>query len=180
MVEPHGAEAAWLRIKEPANRLILQGDAAARIAAAAVWGVPFSEQACRACRVGERATLWLGPDEHLLYETSRRNPPPLEELESALHAHPHSLVDVSHRQSALEVSGAHAAVILNGACPLDLDLEAFPVGMCTRTVLAKAEILLWRTDPDVFHLEAGRSFQGYTLALLRELAIGLPLQQPPA
>jgi sarcosine oxidase subunit gamma len=88
-------------------------------------------------------------------------------------------VDVSHRQIALEIAGRQAAAILSNACPLDLDIRQFPVHMCTRTVLAKAEIVLWRTAPDVFHLEVWRSFQGYVQQLLAE--IGRPyLSASPA
>ncbi len=68
------------------------------------------------------------------------------------------------------MSGPHAATILSGACPLDLDLGEFPVGMCTRTVLAKADIMLWRTGEDSFHLEVWRSFSGYVTGLLSEIA----------
>jgi sarcosine oxidase subunit gamma len=164
-------EATSLRIKPAAARLVLQGDAEVRRLSAAVWGVPFSEESCRALTAGSRATLWLGPDEHLLWQESRDVALPIAELEQALAAHPHSLVDVSHRQIAVEVSGPNAAVTLSGACPLDLDLREFPVHMCTRTVLAKAEIVLWRTAPDAFHLEVWRSFQSYVLELLHELAL---------
>jgi sarcosine oxidase, subunit gamma len=161
---------AWMRVKPPASRLILQCDAAARSAAATAWGVPFSEEPCRAQILGERATLWLGPDEHLLWQASREVALPIEDLERALSAHAHSLVDVSHRQVALEIFGSNAAAILAGACPLDLDEREFPVQMCTRTMLAKAEIVLWRTAPDAFHLEVWRSFQAYAQALLSEIA----------
>jgi sarcosine oxidase, subunit gamma len=160
---------AWMRVKPPGSRLILQCDAAARSAAGLVWGVPFSEEPCRAQIRGERATLWLGPDEHLLWQASRQIAPPIADLERALVAHAHSLVDVSHRQVALEIFGPHAEAILAGACPLDLSAREFPVQMCTRTVLAKAEIVLWRTAPDAFHLEVWRSFQSYAQALLREI-----------
>ncbi len=91
-------------------------------------------------------------------------------LERALADLPHALVDIGHRQFALEVRGPHAAAILSGACPLDLDLAKFPVGMCTRTVLAKADIVLWRTRDDAFHLEVWRSFGGYVAGLLHEIA----------
>jgi sarcosine oxidase subunit gamma len=163
------ADKAWMRLKAPASRLVLQCDAPARDAAARVWGVPFSEQSCRARAQGERATLWLGPVEHLMWQASREPKLPIEELEQALSPYPHSLVDVSHRQVALEISGSQAATILAGACPLDLDLGQFPVNMCTRTVLAKAEIVLWRTAPEVFHLEVWRSFLGYAQDLLNEI-----------
>jgi len=164
------ADADWLRIKPPAARLLLQGDAAARSAAAAIWGVPFSEQSCRAHSAGGRATLWLGPDEHLLWQESRAGALPVAELEQALTPHPHSLVDISHRQIALELAGPDAETILAGACPLDLDVRQFPINMCTRTVLAKAEIILWRTAEETFHLEVWRSFHGYVEGLLHEIA----------
>jgi sarcosine oxidase subunit gamma len=163
-------EATIFRVKPAASRLLLQGNATARNAAAAVWGVGFSETSCRALTAGSRATLWLGPDEHLLWQESREQPLPLAELEQALASHAHSLVDISHRQMALEIAGPDATVILNGACPLDLDLSAFPVQMCTRTAFAKAEIVLWRTAPQVFHMEVWRSFQSYVLDLLHEIA----------
>ena len=163
------ADSDWLRLKPPAARLLLRGEAPARAAAAAVWGVEIAEQPCRAHILGSRAALWLGPDEHLLWQESRDQALPIEALEGALAAHAHSLVDISHRQIALEISGVHAAEILAGACPLDLDLRRFPVHMCTRTVLAKAEIVLWRTAAQVFHIEVWRSFQTYAEELLREI-----------
>ena len=165
----------WLQPLPPAMRFILHGDARVRAAAAAAWGAAFSEEPCRAVQQRTRATLWLGPDEYLLLGTLSGDPVESEiatgdALERALQALPHALVDVSHRQFALQVSGPHAATILSGACPLDLDLGEFPVGMCTRTALAKADIVLWRTHEAEFHVEAWRSFAGYVTGLLREIA----------
>jgi sarcosine oxidase subunit gamma len=161
----------WLRAMPPAMRFILHGDVRARAAAAPAWGAAFSEQPCRAVLAAARATLWLGPDEYLLLGTDvQSETSAADALELALGNVPHALVNISHRQFALEVSGFHAASILNGACPLDLDLGEFPVGMCTRTVLAKADILLWRTRDDAFQLEVWRSFSGYATGLLREIA----------
>ncbi|MGO8830725.1 MAG: sarcosine oxidase subunit gamma, partial [Steroidobacteraceae bacterium] len=122
------------------------------------------------------ATLWLGPDEYLLLDSapdaarSETQAAVVGTLETALAGTPHALVDISHRQFALEITGPHASVILNGACPLDLDLGEFPVGMCTRTVLAKADIVLWRTREDAFHVEVWRSFAGYVTGVLAEIA----------
>lgn len=184
---------AWMRALPAATRLAFYGDAAARAAALPVWGVGFSEEALRAQGGSPRATLWLGPDEYLLIETTPAaagssgvggsgapgsgaaawggaTAAIFAALETALADLPHALVDVSHRQCAVELSGVHAANILNGACPLDLDIAEFPVGMCTRTVLAKAEIVLWRIRDDAFHVEFWRSFTGYVTALLTEIA----------
>jgi sarcosine oxidase subunit gamma len=161
----------WMKAMPPAVRFILHGDARARAAAAPVWGVAFAEAACRAVVQKTRATLWLGPDEYLLLAADiESDVATADALERALGDLPHALVSISHRQFALEVSGPHAATILSGGCPLDLDLAEFPVGMCTRTVLAKADIVLWRTREDAFHLEVWRSFSGYVTGLLCEIA----------
>ena len=168
---PRVAARAWLKAMPPALRLIFQGESAARSAAAAAWGVAFSDEACRAVVGDGRATLWLGPDEFLLLAGDSASANAAESLQQALAMTAHSLVDVSHRQFAIEVSGPHAETILSGACPLDLNVAEFPVGMCTRTVLAKADIVLWRTGPDAFHLEVWRSFSGYVTGLLSEIAL---------
>ena len=168
---PSAPAAEWIRTMQPAVRFILHGNAQVRALAAPAWGVPFSEEACRAKEQGSRATLWHGPNEYLLLGGDAESEFAVgDELERALKSVPHALVNVSHRQFAIEVSGPHAATIINGACPLDLDLSEFPIGMCTRTLLAKADIVLWRTREDAFHLEIWRSFQGYVSGLLQELA----------
>jgi sarcosine oxidase subunit gamma len=166
---PAGWAAQWLKVLPPAARFVFHGDARARAAAAPIWGPAFCEEACRAAAQATRATLWLGPDEYLLLDSNAASTAG-GDLEAALAGVPHALVDVSHRQFALEVSGVHAATLLSAACPLDLDHAEFPVGMCTRTVFAKAGIVLWRTGEDTFHLEAGRSFAGYVGGLLTEIA----------
>lgn len=180
---PSPKAAAWLRVLPPATRFSFNGDAAARVAVTPIWEAGFSEEACRANVSSTRATLWLGPDEYLLLDSAVTATAPtrpgtgsaalFDSLENVLSGIPHALVDISHRQFALEVSGPNAATILNGACPLDLDLGEFPVGMCTRTVLAKADIVLWRKREDVFHLEVWRSFAGYVSGILSEIAAGL-------
>jgi sarcosine oxidase subunit gamma len=94
----------------------------------------------------------------------------LAALEAALASVPHALVDIGHRQFSVRVCGPQAIHILSGACPLDLDAAQFPVGMCTRTVLAKADIVLWRTGETEFHLEVWRSFAAYVVGVLSEIA----------
>jgi sarcosine oxidase subunit gamma len=163
----------WLQVLPNKTRFIFQGNAEARAAASSAWGVPFAEQACRAMRAGERATLWLGPDEYLLWDGASGTDPAAAAtaIEQALGGLPHALVDISHRQIALALSGPQAADILSGACPLDLSIKQFPLGACTRTVFAKADIVLWRTAADTFQLEVGRSFSAYVSDLLREIAL---------
>ncbi|HUL18330.1 MAG TPA: sarcosine oxidase subunit gamma family protein [Steroidobacteraceae bacterium] len=166
------SETAWLRSLPAAVRWVLRGDEAVRAAAQDALGVPLPEEACRAGVTGERAALWLGPDEWLLVAPAEQAGLALR-LERSLARLPHSLVDVSHRQVALLVHGSHAATVLAGGCPLDLDLQSFPVGMCTRTVLGKAEVVLWRTDAQAFRLEVWRSFAPYVAQFLAEASRGI-------
>ncbi len=154
----------------PAARFVLRARPAAQQAVTAPFGVALPTVACRAATAGERAALWLGPDEWLLLAPDADGPPLVAALQAALAGLPHSLVDVSHRQSGLTVGGPHAADALNTGCPLDLHDEKFPVGMCTRTVFGKAAITLWRTGADAFRLEAFRSYLPYVRDYLAEAA----------
>jgi sarcosine oxidase subunit gamma len=156
----------------PCTRLILRGRAAAIEAATAPLGFALPIQPCRAVTVQERSALWLGPDEWLILAAP--SDPVAAALTQKLQPHPHSLVDVSHRQCAIELSGTAAADVLNAGCPLDLDATAFPVDMCTRTVLAKSEMILWRVAGEKFRLEVTRSFAPYVRRFLLEAARDYP------
>jgi sarcosine oxidase subunit gamma len=167
---PAVAATAGLRSLPPATRFILRGTAEAIRIAGLALSVDIEQSACRASTAAANAALWLGPDEYLLRAPAAEGAAIALALQAALQREPHSLVDVSHRQTALEISGPRAAEILNSGCPLDLDPAAFPVGMCTRTVFAKAEIVLWRTSVDIFRLEVWRSFTDYVARYLAQVA----------
>ena len=152
----------------PAARYILRGGAPVRAAAEKAAGVGIPVEACRAMTHESRAALWLGPDEWLLLAPEAQGAELAERLAAALAGLPHSLVDVGHRQSGCELRGPQAATLLAAGCPLDLDARMFPVGMCTRTVLAKAEVVLWRTATEMFRLEVARSFVAYVAEFLAE------------
>jgi sarcosine oxidase subunit alpha len=151
----------------PTLRLNIRAGISAAATIGATLGVMLATVPCRAVTARGRAALWLGPDEWLVLA-------PLTETELAarllvtLGTTPASIVDVSHRTIAIEVTGPRAAWCLNAYCALDLDPQSFPIGMCTRTVFAKAEILLWRLADETFYLEVARSFAPYVWACLEE------------
>ena len=70
--------------------------------------------------------------------------------------------------TAIAVKGAQAATLLNHGCALDLAHAEFPVGMCTRTLFEKSEIVLWRTEEHAYHVEIERSFAPYVWRALIE------------
>jgi len=143
-------------VPSPCRRFIARGDVDSLNAKL---GLSLPRMPCRAvCATGMDA-LWLGPDEWLLLSDGQLTTP--------------GIVDISHRQAGLHIGGPHAARALNMGCPLDLDIDTFPVDGCTRTLFGKAEIVLWRVETETFHLEIGRSFIPYVVELLREAARGL-------
>lgn len=162
------APAAALAPLPPMARFVFRGRPAAVEVAGKAFGVALPTTACRAAVADSRAALWLGPDEWLLLAAESEAAAIEQAFATALGGLPHSLVAVGHRNTALELVGPDAALVLNAGCPLDLSPDAFPVDGCTRTVLGKAEIVLWRTDPDRFHIEVWRSFARYVWQLLEE------------
>jgi sarcosine oxidase subunit gamma len=160
------AEGVQVSVGPPLDRLLLQGDPAAFAAVLALptlVGTTF-EQNTLAC-------LCLGPAEWLTLA-------PLGDAIAAQlrawDAPSGAAVEIGNRQAALLVSGPLAATLLNTGCPLDLHPSKFPAGRCTRSVLAKAEIVLWRRAPERFHVEVARSYAGYLWAFLQEAIRGLP------
>jgi len=111
------------------------------------------------------SALWLGPDEWLLISETRDIAAELRPVQAL-----HSAVDISHRNVAIAVAGERAAECLSGACPQNLNDDVFPVGACSRTVLGKIEIVLWRTGGHAFRVECWRSFSPYAFALLSSSA----------
>ena len=170
IVETTAIDANGVRLETlPAfGRLNFRGRAEAVAAMGEVFGLALPQEACRAAISGSRAALWLGPDEWLLLMLPGDTDAVIAAAGEKLAGLPHSLVDISERQIALGLSGRWATTVLAGGNPLDFDLRAFPVGMCTRTIMGKAELAIWRTEPDRFHIEVWRSFAPYVRGFLRE------------
>jgi sarcosine oxidase subunit gamma len=162
--------AEWVQPVPALTRFVFRGDAAARASAGAAFGVALPEESCRSSSDGGRSALWLGPDERLLLAPDGAAGAIVTACAGALSGQAHSLVDVSHRQVGFVVQGSQAEWLLESLCPLPLNLRDFPVGMCTRTVFAKSEIVLWRLGEHSFHVEVWRSFASYLLGLLQEVA----------
>lgn len=163
---PHAA--AHMQAVPPAAQFIFRGGEAACSLASQAFGGTIPLQSCRALQNGERTALWLGPDEWLLLAPADQAHALQAAMAAALADMPHAFVDVSHRNTALHISGSEAAAVLNAGCPLDLHAASFPVNMCTRTILAKAPVILWRAAPQLFYVGTWRSFMPYVWDFLVE------------
>lgn len=161
-----GGSRAASRAAVSASRFIFRGGDAAAAMAGTAFGTPLAQQPCSSSQSVNRIALWLGPDEWLLIAPRSEGELVGSVLAKALAETPHALVDVSDRNGALIVSGPAVEDVLSAGCPLDLDQAAFPVGMCTRTLFAKAEVVLWRTAAAEFRVEVARSFLPYVEGML--------------
>ncbi len=157
-----------------AARFVFRGGEAARALCSASFGAVLPAKLGLAGERERRAGLGLGPDEWLLIAEGDDAASLGADIEASLENAAHSLADVSHRQIGLLVGGAVAARALSAGCPLDLRLTALPVGMATRTIFDKAEIVLWRRGATAFRVEVWRSFAPYLVAALIEAARGAP------
>lgn len=162
---------AAVTVLGPAARLSLRmapTEAASRgIAAGLQLDLPINR-----CRLaGERLFARLGPDEWLVIAPEPEGEALRQAIADEFAGLFFALVDVGHRHAAIRVDGDHAADIINGGCPLDLDDAGFPAGSATRTLLGKAEIVLIRPGPArAYRVECGRSFAPYVHRLLSEVA----------
>lgn len=150
----------------PVTRLSYRGRETSLKAAGEAFGVALPVKPLSNGTAPKRAALWMGPDEWTLLAPEDDLTTVFEAIEKGLGDTPHALVDVSHRSLAVIVSGAKAEWLLNTGIFIDLSLEAFPVGTVTRTIFHKAPVMLWRTGPDTFVVEAWVSFMDYVSGLL--------------
>ena len=101
--------------------------------------------------------LWLGPNEWLV----------LGAREEA-YADASAAVDVSANRVCLELAGPGAADVLARGCALDLHPSVFPPGSCAQTLLARAQVILYGTEADVFRLLVRPSYADYLRAWFRD------------
>lgn len=165
-----GREASGPNVKvsvlPPAERMSLRAPEASVASLSRALGVTLPQKPKTSASKNGRTVFWLGPDEWFVIDEVGGDL--LDDCAKAKALH--SAVGVSHRNVAFAVSGAGAVATVSAGCPQDLSLDAFPVGACSRTVMGKSEILLYRPAADTFRVECWRSFSDYVFAFLTEAA----------
>lgn len=157
---------ARARAAAPMVRFSLRLPEVGIAAASASLGLDLAQPINRIATSRSRTACRLGPDEWLLLAEEDEADAIATAIATALPDGRFALVDIAQRQTGILLEGSAACAMLNAGCPLDLDLAAFPVGMATRTLFFKADIVLWRTGPAAFHIEVWRSFAPYVWELL--------------
>jgi sarcosine oxidase, subunit gamma len=152
---------------EPVYRMSLRARPDAVSALSKALGIALPSKPKTSETKATRSALWLGADEWLVLDSARNPAADLAKVKSL-----HSAVDISHRNTAILVSGAAAEATLSAGCPQNLSLKAFPVDACSRTILGKVEIVILRTGPQAFRVECWRSFSDYVMTFLGDAARG--------
>ncbi|MBO1325004.1 sarcosine oxidase gamma subunit [Acetobacter sp. TBRC 12305] len=150
-------------------RWTFQGREAAQAAACKAVGCAVPEL-LRAVTQDGVSALRLGPYEILFLVEPEARARAEAAWTKALAGIPCSLVEVSARQDSLVLGGDRLEDILPCLSPLDFALEAFPIGMATRTLLDKADGVIWRKGEQDFHVEVWRSFLPYAASMLKNAA----------
>ena len=101
--------------------------------------------------------LWLGPDEWLVLGGREEDYPDAA-----------AAVDVSANRVCFELAGEDVEDVLAQGCSLDLHPSLFPPGRCAQTLLARAQVILHRTDPERFRIFVRPSYEPYLRAWLED------------
>jgi sarcosine oxidase, subunit gamma len=152
-----------LRIAEEAHlrQLNVRARADALATAGAALGVELPTEPNTVATAGDVSALWLGPDEWLVLGGAGPEPA----------AHGWGVVDVSAQRTIVVLGGPAAIEVLAHGCALDL--ERMGERRCAQTMLARANVVLWRTQPDEFRILVRASFAPYLAAWLLDAAAAL-------
>ncbi|WP_172328463.1 sarcosine oxidase subunit gamma [Mangrovicoccus sp. HB161399] len=116
--------------------------------------------------------LCLGPDEWVLLTAPENVAAVAAAGASVYDAHPHSLVDISGRETTVAIDGPRAVDLMT--LGLARDPATIAVGAGRRTFFDGQTVVLWRDAETKFRLDVWHSFAPHMLGLLqtgcRELA----------
>lgn len=159
-----GSSTVRLTPAAPASRISLRASADSVHGLSQALGLQLPTRPKTSTSGNGRHVLWLGPDEWLVIDENGAELVGVAASSGVLH----SATDVSHRNTAVIISGPGAEATLAAGCPQDVSLSALPIGACSRTLLGKAEVVILRLDEETFRVEVWRSFSDYAFGLLAE------------
>lgn len=122
------------------------GDAAFVRAVKGAAGVDIPAEANRFTQAGDRACLWLGPNEWLIVGPGgpeRELTAGLRTVFVGLHA---AVIDVSESRATIILRGPRARDLLQKGMPIDLHPREFQPGHCAQTHIAGANVIVRQTD----------------------------------
>lgn len=163
-LRPH-ANRLVLRPAEDVSRFSLRLNKGAIPEATKAFGCPLPESIGHSVHKSGKTAAKLGPDEWYLLAPLDEGEVIEKRFQSFYNLFPHSLVDVSHRETGLYVEGPFAELALRSA--VAFDVSAMEAGETRRTFFDRVQIILMRESRDRFRVEVWRSFAEHVWSLLR-------------
>lgn len=151
-----------VRIEErgPTGQIALKGDLGSAKVAKAVKAVTGTKVpgALKAEFSGDKAAVWLAPDELLLLTDYASVGAELAKAQKALAGEHAMVLDFSDARAVFRVTGKGAQELMAKGCPLDVSDKAFPVGTARRTHFAEIAAALWRKGDQEWEIVCFQSF----------------------
>lgn len=164
--------AGYVRVEDTGLRgqLTLKGDVAGTGIASAVRELAGTVVPGRLAfeREGDRATVWMAPDELLLLLPYADAPDGAMRAGELLAGEHHLALDVSDARAILRLTGAAAGEVLAKGAPCDLSDRAFPPGTARRTHLGGVAVAIWRLDAETWEVACFRSVAHHLFAFLED------------
>ena len=118
-------------------------------------------------RTDDTAVACLGPDEWYIWADESKGVAITQAFAKLYETDVHSLTEVSHRETGIDISGPQAEWLLNAASPLNLSEMQHPGA--TRTIFDHAQIILLKWDADHYRIEVWNSFADHVWTLLEQV-----------
>lgn len=118
-------------------------------------------------RTDDIAVACIGPDEWYIWAEETKGATITQAFANLYETEQHSLTEVSHRETGVDITGPKAEWLLNAASPLELAKMQAPGA--ARTIFDHAQIILLKWDEDHYRIEVWNSFADHVWTLL-ELA----------
>lgn len=153
-----------VRPAQDTSRFILRITPARLALAEKALGAKIPAKIGELVKTGETVVACIGPDEWYIWTEEAKAGAITVAFGKLYESEPHSLVEVSHRETGIDISGQQAEWLLNAASPLDLSVMAAPGA--ARTIFDRVQIILIKWDADHYRIEVWNSFADYVWTLL--------------
>lgn len=119
---------------------------------------------------GALSIMEIAPGRYLLETDKERQTELHEKLQGQLPQTLGTVTDLSCARTCFTVSGHGAAAVMAKGLPLDLHLEAFPVGKVLQSAIHEIAVVVRRTQADQFDVFVYKSFADSLLHWLHQAA----------
>ena len=170
--EPAADNGLWLSECPPMGHVNLRGDPGDLDFVELVRrgaNIPLPEVPNASLSSAGVSALWLGPHEWLIVTSGGLESAVQSSLRETLTNRNHAVTDITSGNAVIRLSGARVRDVVAKGCSIDLHERFLGPASCVQTYIAKASVLLWRSDDSSrLNLIVRRSFAEYLALWLQD------------